>query len=126
MRDTITIVITAAPAAPGAFIATLSSSLPLCCSHEPLLAAARELLRRGASADAILQMRYEGSDTIALRARLGTAAGLTIEDGPNGAPRVRRWKMPPRMWGQRPPINFGTQNDPRPLPVDAAIRGGRS
>ena len=90
---------------PGEFVAALGGQ-PLCCSHEPLLAAARELTAAGIPPGTILTMRHAGSDVDALTVRLGVAARLTVEDGRNGTPRLRRWKAPPRR-GSTPPISFG-------------------
>jgi len=105
MRDvTTTIIATPIIDRPGVFTATLNG-VPLCESHQPLCAAARELLRRGVPADAVLILRHAGSGHDALRGRLGALAQLTVEDGPNGRPRLRRWKAPP-LWGAAPPARF--------------------
>jgi hypothetical protein len=49
-------------------------------SRQPLLDAAREFLRLGADPDTILVMRRFGSSTESLRARIGVAASLTVEE----------------------------------------------
>ncbi len=104
-RSTITIIVTPVIDRPGYFIATLSGA-ELCQSTEPLLAAARELVQRGAPADTVLAMRHAGADYDALRSTIGAAAALTVEDGRDGTPRFRRWKAPPRV-GQTPPMRSG-------------------
>jgi hypothetical protein len=50
-------------------------------TRTPLLDCARELIRLGADPDAIVVMRHAGTSNDALRARLGTAAGLTVDEG---------------------------------------------
>jgi hypothetical protein len=63
----------------------------LCVSRTPFFAAARALQAEGVDPNTILVMRHSGSQTDSLRARLGVAAGLTIEETKYG-PKLRRWK----------------------------------
>ena len=78
---------------PNAFEARLAGEL-LCVSETPLLDGARALLARGlALPNDTIVMRHAGSDVDALRARVGTAAGLAISD-PAGGRKIalRRWE----------------------------------
>ena len=86
----------------GHFSAALAdSTLLVRSSRQPFVGAARELLRRGADPDTNLTVMHSGSATVALRAQVGTAAGLTVDE--TGRPRFRRWKAYcPR--GVAPPI----------------------
>jgi hypothetical protein len=80
---------------PNAFDARLAGSdAVLCVSETPLLSSARALLAAGmAGPDDTIVMRHAGSDFDALRARVGAAAGLTIEDTPSGGgPRLRQYR----------------------------------
>ena len=56
----------------------------ICTSRTPLLAAARVLQKEGLPDETVLEMRHAGTDVVALRATIGTAAGLTVreDDGP--------------------------------------------
>jgi len=80
---------------PNAFEARIAGSeAVLCVSETPLLSAARALLAAGqAGPDDLIVMRHAGSDTDALRAKVGVAAGLTLSD-PAGGRRIalRRWE----------------------------------
>ena len=109
--NTIVIIVSPVPDRPGYFTATLSGAR-LCVSQEPLLAAARELVQRGAPSDALLAMRHAGADYDALSGQLGALAKLTIEDGPDGRPRVRRWR-PSQYSGVAPPMRSA---DPVAIP----------
>jgi hypothetical protein len=53
-------------------------------SRQPFLDAARVLVERGYDPSALLVMKHLGSDNVALRAPLGRAAKLTVEEGPHG------------------------------------------
>ena len=88
---------------PGYFAAALDG-VGLCISREPLLAAARELDRRGAPPDTILAMRHAGSDHDALRGQLGLwrslpfrTVGTVCRDCAAGRPPE---------WGVPSPIRF--------------------
>jgi hypothetical protein len=54
----------------------------LCKTQTPLLASARELIRRGVSPDAAIAMRQKGSAIVAMTTTVGIAARLTIGSGP--------------------------------------------
>ena len=103
---------------PGYFAAALDG-VGLCISREPLLSAARELIRRGVSPDTILAMRHAGSDHDALRGRLGALAMSTIADNRHGTPVLRRWKGPPGVV-QAPPVRR-----PSPELPHASLREAR-
>ena len=88
---------------PNAFEARLAGAV-LCVSETPLLDGARALLARGiAQPDDTIVMRHAGSHVDALRARVGVAAGLAIEDRPSGNPGLLLGKYRQRCTG-RPSI----------------------
>jgi hypothetical protein len=62
----------------------------LCTSRQPFLEAARALIAMGCHPDVTLVMRHAGSRVEALRATLGVAARLTVDEH-NGT-RFARWK----------------------------------
>ena len=83
-------------AAPNVFDARLIGEEELLCSSNNVFCdAARRLLSSGrAEPDDVLLMRHAGSETLALRAKIGDAAKLTIEErdeGPHGI-RFVPWK----------------------------------
>jgi hypothetical protein len=57
-------------------------------AHAPFLAPARKLIQAGFDPSCILEA-YRGA-TLCLRAELGVAAKLTVEDDRNGTPRFRQ------------------------------------
>lgn len=125
MRDTTTVIIaTPTTDRPGVFIASLNGK-PVCESHEPLCAAARELRRCGVPPDAVLVMRHDGAHHDAVRGRLGALARLTVADDRHGTPRLRRWKAAP-AGRQAPPVQFAPGNDPTPRPDQTMAKGGAS
>ena len=83
----------------NAFEARLAGDV-LCVSETPLLDGARALLARGiAQLDDTIIMRHGGSRVDALRARVGVAAGLAVEDRPSGAPGLRLGEYRQRVTG---------------------------
>jgi hypothetical protein len=70
----------------GGFSARLNGRL-LVTSRTPFLDAARCLIAEGSDPFSIIVMRHAGSEIDALRARLGVAAGLIIEERNARAPR---------------------------------------
>ena len=89
---------------------------PLCLSRAPFLAAARALLEKGHAPETEIAMTHAGSDLVALRARLGDAARLTVREDQKGA-RFAAYRPPgagasartgfagPRASTQRPKAN---------------------
>jgi hypothetical protein len=63
----------------------------LCVSRTPFFDAARELVANGYDPNLTLIMRHAGSEADSLRAKLGTAASLTVEETDYGS-KLRRWK----------------------------------
>jgi hypothetical protein len=86
--------------ASGRFEARLAGTdnLLAASSRQPFGDAARALTAQGHDRGAAVVMKHRGSDTVALWARLGTAAQLTVEEG-GRIPRFRRWKAPPHAAG---------------------------
>ena len=93
----------------------------LCVSDTPLLTAARALLKAGkADPGDVIVMRHAGSSAIALRAKVGAAAGLTVEDRPSGQ-RIRLAKYQPRTNAASPGIAHTPPTAPEPLPRETAL-----
>jgi hypothetical protein len=66
----------------------------LCTSRQPFLDAARVLVSEGLDPDAVLSVRHAGSAVVALSARLGVAAKLTVNES---GTRFVVWKAHPRV-----------------------------
>ena len=64
-------------------------------SRQPLPDSCRVLLSEGADPNAWVVMRHAGSNTDALRTKVGIGAKLTVEDGPDGRPRFRPYRPYP-------------------------------
>ena len=64
-------------------------------SRQPLPDSCRVLLSEGADPNAWVHMRHAGSNTDALRTKVGIGAKLTVEDGPDGRPRFRPYRPYP-------------------------------
>jgi hypothetical protein len=71
-------------------------------SRQPLLDAARVLVKKGYDPNTLLVMRHLGSEAIALQALLEKAAKLTVEEGPHGPRFVGRTRPKTRV--AAPPI----------------------
>src|SRR5262249_25646549 len=86
------IIVTPAPRSTGCYEARLEGhDYVLCVSRTPFFDAARTLIAQGYGPCIMLVLRHAGSDKDSLRANLGTAAALTVEETKYG-PRLRRWK----------------------------------
>ena len=73
----------------------------LCASRQPLLDAARHLIL-GHNPDIIIEMWWADAEHFSIRARLGTAAGLTVDE--HNGPVLARWKPFP---GSSVPARIG-------------------
>jgi hypothetical protein len=92
-----TIILSPAPSSIGRYEARLDGDdRVLCVSRTPFFDAARALAARGYDASVALALRHAGSDANCLRAKLGTAALLTVEKTAYG-PKLRRWKPIPAL-----------------------------
>jgi hypothetical protein len=83
-------------------------------STQPFLDGARRLIKLGYDPKVTLVMRHAGSDVDALRATIGAAARLTVNEGED-APRFVRWEPSPHAQERRrgsPPIEFGEEPVP--------------
>jgi hypothetical protein len=105
-----------ARAAPTIYDARLIGDAGILCSSEaPLVNAARILLKsEQAMPNDTITMRHKGSDTVALRAKVGRAAMLSVEDGDRRPIQFVRWKpldvaavtarkLPKARGGAKPP-----------------------
>lgn len=72
-------------------------------SRQPFCDACRVLLDHGVAPDRVAVMRHAGSAVDALRAPVGVAAALTVEESDHRPIRLRPWKGPP-AWDGSPPI----------------------
>lgn len=98
----ITIIVSPLPVSgPGNSVRYLASlnGRELCRSRTPFFAAARVLLSEGVFADEILEMKHEGSDTVALRSPVGEAAKLTVSDPDRGSPHIALFREFPTSDG---------------------------
>jgi hypothetical protein len=89
------IVVSPVPARPGHFAARLDGdSKVLCTSRAPFLDSARVLLAEGHDPTISLVMLHDGAAEFALRAPLGVAAQLAVEETAHG-PVFRRHRIAP-------------------------------
>jgi hypothetical protein len=81
----LSIVIEPSPSKPGYFISwDADRSAVICVSRSPFVDSARCLVSGGNHPNCILEMRHAGRSDVSLRARLGHAAGLVVEEGAHG------------------------------------------
>jgi hypothetical protein len=111
----ITIIIT--PSRCGRYHAWLDGRL-LAHSRQPFLDAARAPIALGCDPSATLLLRHVGSETAALRATVGGAARLTVDEDPR--PRFRRWPA----WDTAPPIEGNTPAHSLDRSPERASAGG--
>jgi hypothetical protein len=90
-----TLNLTVYPLGRGLYEARLGSTV-LCRSKTPFLSAARALLEANHAPETQLTMAHEGSDVVAMRATLGTAARLTVEETHRSGPNFRPYRPHPR------------------------------
>jgi hypothetical protein len=107
-RSPILILVSPIKTSPGRFQATLGSTgaLLVSSSRQPFVDAARVLIEKGYDPTVMLMMKHAGSDVIALGARLGKAARLSVEEGVNG-PRFVPFRMGPKPCVDAPPVPSG-------------------
>ena len=103
---------------PAAFDVTLDGEV-LCKSETPFFDAARVLLAMElAGPDDTLVMRYAVSGTVALKGKVGTAAGLSIKETGN-KPHQRRYTPSPYV---QVASRIAQTPDPVPAPPPGAER----
>jgi hypothetical protein len=116
------LIVVATPAQRGAgrFEARLDGhDRVLCVSQTPFFDAARELFAQGYDPNDLLMLRHGGSDTDSLRAKLGTAASLTVKETGSG-PQVQPWKPFSTL-----PVRARNASDDRASPTQrAGVSGG--
>ena len=98
----------------GKFVVTLDSR-QLCISRQPLLDAARVLIKEGVDPTTQIATRHAGADFDAMTSTVGTAARWTVRETKTEGPRFVRWKGISRGDVQ-PPVRFGERPVPNPLP----------
>jgi hypothetical protein len=82
---------------PGEFIFEVLGCL-VARSRTPFLDAARRVLEAfPESSDDWIAMRHVNTDYVALRAKVGVAAGLTVNEGNHERPRFARWQANERF-----------------------------
>jgi hypothetical protein len=91
-------------------------------AYAPVCALARQLIRTGFGPARVLEV-HRGS-VLCFVTTLATAAGLTVEDGPDGVPRFRPYR--PLGLGVAPPIALSApvHAEDRPGRVERAGAGG--
>ena len=106
---------------PNAFDVRLADQCEvICTSDTPFFHAGRVLLEREfAQPDDVLVMSRAGSSAFVLRGRIGSAAGLTIEETGFG-PKRRRYK-PQRSREGSPRIEQTPPTVPKPLPRETGL-----
>src|SRR4051794_31685342 len=106
---------------PARFAARLNGEL-LVSSRTPLFSAARELVRRGVRENAILAMRHEGQDYVAMTTTVGAAARLTVIENGRRGPWFGPYSVP-GMAGGRPPAAVRGSGVVESRPLQTAVRG---
>jgi hypothetical protein len=92
LASTLVVIVAPAPRSAGRFEAHLDGDdHVLCVSRTPFLTAARKLVAQGYDRGLTIILRHAGSDTDSLRAKLGTAASLTVKETGYG-PQLQPWK----------------------------------
>jgi hypothetical protein len=96
LQPKLKIVVTPVPRPPGYFTARLDgTSIVLCTTRWPFVECARRLIDLGHDPEGRLEMWHAGADAFCLRAPLGLAAKLTVEESAHG-PVFRRHRTPPQ------------------------------
>jgi hypothetical protein len=108
-RSPIVIIVSPIKTSPGRFQAALSTTgeLLVASSRQPFVDSARVLVEKGCDPTVMLVMMHAGSTVVALRARLGKAARLSVEEGVNG-PRFVPFRKDLKPYVGAPPIPSDT------------------
>jgi hypothetical protein len=92
----------------GKFVVTLDGR-QLCISSQPLLDAARVLIKEGVDPTMPIAARHAGAGFDAMTSTVGTAAKWTVRETKTEGPRFVRWKafsrddvQPPKRFCERP------------------------
>jgi hypothetical protein len=92
----------------GKFVVTLDDR-QLCISRQPLLDAARVLIKEGVDPTTPIATRHTGAGFDAMTSIVGTAAKWTVRETKTEGPRFVRWKafsrddvQPPKRFCERP------------------------
>jgi hypothetical protein len=107
-RLPISIIVSPIKASPGRFQARLESTNELLVgsSRQPFLDSARALIEMGHDPTMMLEMMHARGNVVALRARLGKAAKLSVEEGVNG-PRFVPFRKGLKPCVNAPPVASG-------------------
>jgi hypothetical protein len=82
MNNSIKLIVSPLEDFPGIFEAKVNDEL-IAKSRQPFLDSARKLIEAGSDPESTLTMYHKGSDTLALKSKLSSAAKITVnEDGP--------------------------------------------
>jgi hypothetical protein len=114
-RSSISIIVSPIKASPGRFQARLRSNdeLLVASSRQPFVDSARALIEKGYGPIMMLEMMHADSNVVAVRARLGKAARISVEEGVNG-PRFVPFRKGLKSCVDAPPVASGTS--PASLP----------
>lgn len=98
--------ITIRPLGRGRFAASVCQCT-LCESKTPFLTAARVLQCEGIPDDTPITMKHEGADVVSMKATVGEAASLIVEETDGKGPRFKRYRpmtsgMPRQRVRERP------------------------
>jgi hypothetical protein len=108
-----TVLIVVEPVGGGRFRSKIDGRVIVESSRQPFVDSARVLIGEGCDPSVALHMKHTGSDVVALRAPLGKAARLSVEEGPNG-PRFVPFRKDPKPCVDAPPAASGAS--PASLP----------
>jgi hypothetical protein len=97
----------------GKFVVMLDGRR-LCVSRQPLLEAARVLIREGIDPTTPIATRHTGADFDAMTSTVGAAAKWTVEEGNTVSPTLRRWR-PFSCRDVLSPVRFDERSVPDPL-----------
>ncbi|WP_426615361.1 hypothetical protein [Bradyrhizobium sp. McL0616] len=93
----------------GRFVTTLDGVVILPSSHQPLLDAARVLLKRGYRPEQRLVMRHRGSTVAAMSGQIGELAKWTLSETQTAGPRFapyRPFEKAVCRYAGRPPMRW--------------------
>jgi hypothetical protein len=108
-RSPIVIIVSPIKTSAGRFHASLGTTgeLLVVSSRQPFVDSARVLIEKGYDPIVMLEMMHADSNVVALRARLGKAARVPVEEGVNG-PRFVPFRKGSKSCVDAPPVASGT------------------
>ena len=107
--------ITISPTGTSRYRVSIGDRVLIASARTPLLASARALLAEGYDPDTILEMQHRGSAIVAMSGRIGSLAGMTVDESAKYGPDFGKWA----------PFDAGSRLDSGGM-SEGSVQGGQT